>query len=342
VQKAYRRLQERGLIYSVTGKGTFVAEASKLQFVGILVHQQYMLETAAAPTHALLIHAFCQHLAALRLPVRILTDTGPISRTNASISGDVMSALEQGRPLGLITLGHYGTPSLYELARSRSFPVVGVGVASKQPTVRLNYDHFAIVGAAMRHLVERGITQPGLLWLDDDNTPAERLAYLEELERVATECGAELDPDWIIGVHQPTDWAGYHAFNHLCSLSRRPHGLVVLDDVIGQGVHMGVVARQLRVPDDMAIVVQTNHDSSIVFPQQWQQCGYNLGECGRMVVETLAKVLAGEKIQSDLKFPFKWHSAAAVSPWNNPNMSIQKDGRLAPLFRSRRQALETT
>jgi|GEM_PF-929817 len=341
VQKAYRRLQERGLIYSITGKGTFVADASDQQFVGILLHHQYMMETAQGPTLSLIIQAICEQLTQLRIPVRILTDTNRRFRTPSPISADVMSTLEHGRPIGMIMLGHFGSDALFELARARSFPVIGLGVTSQQADVRVNYDHEMVLRASLNYMKERGITQPAVLWLDEDNSPAERLDYLRCIEQVAISCGIQLKPEWIIGVHQANDWAGYHAFNHLCSESPRPQGLIVTDDVIGHGVHMGVLARQTRVPEDLLIVVQTNEDSPIVFPQQWQQCGYNLAECGRMVVEALQSHLAGEKVQSDLKCPFKWHGETARSPWNPSNVSIHKDGHLGPLFRSGRQVLET-
>ena len=341
VQKAYRRLQERGLIYAIGGKGTFVADASDQQFVGILVHNQHMLESAQAPTTPLLIQAICEQLADLRIPVRILTDTAPRFRAPANISADVMANLERGRPTGIILLGHYGSDALFQLARSRAFPVVGLGVSSPQADARVNFDHEVLLNAAISYLRDRSITEPAVLWLDQDNSPAERLDHLKSIERVASECGVKLNPDWIVGVHQATDWAGYHAFNHLVSLPRPPQGLIVMDDVIGRGVHLGVLARQIRVPEDLLIVVQTNEDSPIVFPQQWQQCGYNIAECGELAVDVLQKLLAGSQVDADILCPFKWHGETERSPWNPSNIRIRKDGHLGPLFRSGRQILGT-
>lgn len=341
VQKAYRRLQERGLIYSIAGKGTFVADASKQQFVGVLVHNEFMLETPQAPTLALLIQAMCDHLAASRTPFRILTDTNPWLRRLSTVSADVMSAMEHGRPLGMILLGHFGSDALFSLAREKSFPVVGFSVNSPQVNVRVNFDHQSIIKASLRYMHERGITEPALMWLDQRNSPAERLAYLKSIERTAAGLGLKMNPDWIIGVHQANDWAGYHAFTHLCSLPRRPKGLIVLDDVIGRGVHMGVLARQIRVPEDLLLVVQTNEDSPIVFPQQWQQCGYNLRDCGKLTVDALHALMEGKKVKADLKCHSKWHGESVRSPWNNTNVTISRHGHVGPLFQSGRQLLET-
>jgi DNA-binding transcriptional regulator YhcF (GntR family) len=345
VQRAYRRLQERGLIYSIAGKGSFVSDASDQQFVGILVHNQFMLEAAQAPTLALLIQAICQQLAALRIPVRILTDTCPHHQAPAPISPDVMSSLEHGRPIGMILVGHYGSESLFDLAKARSFPVIGVNTTSPRANARVVFDQEGVLRAALAFLHERRkIREAAIVWLDQDNGPAERLEYLRGIERIIVECGMKPNPDWIIGVHQASDWAGYHACNHLCSLSpRRPQGLVVMDDVIGRGVHMGVLARQVRVPQDLLIVVQTNEDSPIVFPEQWQQCGYNLGQCGQQVVQVLQSLLSGEKLPAEavVKFPFKWHGASPRSPWNVASSVIRDGGRSRPMFQSGRQALET-
>jgi DNA-binding transcriptional regulator YhcF (GntR family) len=350
VQKAYRRLQERGLIYSIAGKGSFVADASDQEFVGILIHNQYLLEAAQAPTPAILIQAICDQLAAMRMRVRILTDTYPRFRAAAPISPDVISTIEHGRPVGMVLMGHYGSDELFKLAKSRSFPLIGVGVTSPNAEihanfdVRVNYDYEVALKKSLSYLLERGITEPAILWLDEDNSPAERLDYLKFIEQTIVDCGLKPNRDWIIGVHQTTDWAGYHAFNHLCSLPRRPQGLVVLDDVIGRGVHMGVLARQMRVPEDLVIVVQINEDSPIVFPQQWQQCGYNLAELARIIVDTLerARTPGAKKTPSEIKCAPRWRSATARSPWNNSNVSIRTDGQHRPLFRSGRQVLETT
>jgi len=342
VQRAYRRLQERGLIYSIAGKGSFVSDASDQQFVGILVHNQFILEAAQAPTLALLIQAICEQLAALRLPVRILTDTYlRYHQAPATISPDVMSAIEHGRPIGMILMGHYGSDALFNLAKARSFPVIGFNTTSPQADVRMVFDQDRMLRASLDYLIERKINEAAIFWLDQDNSPAERLDYLKRIERIIVDSGITPNRDWIIGVQQASDWAGYHAFNHLCSLPQRPQGLIVMDDVIGRGVHMGVMARQIRIPEDLLIVVQTNEDSPIVFPQQWQQCGYNIAECGRTAVEVLRTLLAGGKVEVDLKFPFQWHSATASSPWNLSNNSIRSGGYTGPLFQSGRQVLET-
>lgn len=341
VQRAYRQLQKRGLIYSIAGKGSFVADAADQQFVGILVHNQFMLEAAQAPTLALLIQSICEQLNVLRLPVRILTDTYPHFPSLATISPHVMSALEHGRPMAMILMGHYGSEALFNLAKARSFPVIGFHIASPQPGVRLMFDAEQVLRESLGYLRKRKIEEVGVMWLDLDNTPGERLEYTQRLEAILFDCGLKPNPDWIIGVHQVSDWAGYHAFNHLCSLPRRPQGLVVLDDVIGRGVHMGVLAQQIRVPDDLAIVVQTNEDSPIVFPQQWLQCGYNLAECGKLAVQALQTLLAGGKVEREIKLPFRWHPEGSRSPWDSTGVSVRTNVA-AQMFRSGRQVLETT
>ena len=340
VQRAYRRLQERRLIYSIAGKGSFVADTADQQFVGVLVHHQVMLDAPQAPTMALLIRAICEELAELRLPVRIFTDTCPYSH-KPTISPDVVSSLKKGRPIGMILVAHHGSEELYELARERSFPVIGINTGA-QADVRFTFDLERMLRASLASLRERKIEEAALIWLDQNNSPAERLDYLRQVERHMIDCGMTPKQEWIIGVNQGTDWAGYHAFNHLWSLPRRPHGLVVMDDVIGRGVHMAVLARQIRVPDDLAVVVQTNEDSPITFPEQWQQAGYNLTQCGQRAVEVLQTLLAGGKVESDIKLPFAWHSASHRSPWEAPaNRCGAAGGHDGTLFRSGREILET-
>lgn len=338
VQKAFRRLQARGLIYSIAGKGTFVADDSHLQFAGILVHNQYLLDTSQSPTLPLLLQSITDHLAALRIPARILTDTYPRFQSPAPISPDVMSILENGRPMGLILMGHYGSDPLFELARQRGFPTIGLGINSPNVTVRLRFNRDGLLRASLQHIRERKIKDTAIFWLDQDNGPAERLDTVHQIEGLMVEAGIHPNPDWIIGVQQTTDWAGYHAFNHLWSLPNRPHGLIVLDDVIGRGVHMGILARQLRVPDDIVIAVFSNEDSPIHFPEYWQQGSNNLHQCGKIAVESLNDILAGRPVDNDIHFPFKWRGPDHRSPWKLTINATVGDGM--PLFRTGRQVLE--
>jgi DNA-binding LacI/PurR family transcriptional regulator len=337
------------LIYSIAGKGTFVADASDQEFVGILVHNQYLLETAQSPTMAIMIQSICEQLSSLRMRVRILTDTYPRYRTAATISPEVMSTLERGRPVGLILMGHYGSESLFTLAKTRSFPLIGVGIASDQPAVqanyncRINFDAGEMLGKSLSYMLERGITTPVIFWLDQDNSPAERLGYLQYIEQIFIDTGLKPNRDWIIGVHQASDWAGYHAFNHICSLPQRPQGLIVMDDIIGRGVHMSILARQIRVPEDLVVIVQNNEDSPIVFPQQWQQCGYNLAGTARVIVDSLqrARETPSESVPTEIKCHPTWHSEVVKSPWNTPTVDPRFENQHRPLFRSGRQVLET-
>ena len=338
VQKAFRRLQARGLIYSIAGKGTFVADDSHLQFAGILVHNQYLLDTSQSPTLPLLLQSITDHLADLRIPARILTDTYPRFQAAAPISPDVMSILENGRPLGLILMGHYGSDPLFELARQRNIPTIGLGINSPNVTVGLRFNRDGLLRASLRHLRERKIEEAAVFWLDQDNAPAERMETIRQIEQLMTEAGLHPNPDWIIGVQQTTDWAGYHAFNHFWSLPKRPHAMIVMDDVIGRGVHMGILARQLRVPDDLVVAVFSNEDSPIHFPEQWQQGSNNLRQCGRITVDSLNTALNGRSIDKDILFPFNWRGSDHRSPWKLTVNTTVGDGM--PLFRTGRQALE--
>lgn len=342
VQKAFRRLQERGLIYSIAGKGTFVAEVKSHQFVGVLVHNQFIIDAAQTPTPALLVQAISEELARQKLSMRLLTDTNPRIHAMAPVSADVMSTLEHGRPSGLILVGHGGSEAIRDYVAERSIPVVGLHADYPHASAEMWFENQDLLHAGLCHLKRRGIDDVGVLWLDVGNGPVVRRRQVESFAATFERAEMHANLDWIIGVHQASDWAGYHAFNHLCDLSRRPRGLIVLDDVIGRGVHVGVLARQLNVPDDLAIVMHANQDSPIHFPSHWNLLGYHLKECGQLAVQAMQKLLHGEKLAGRTSFPWRWHQDPAVSPWSHPAEADKGENSSRTLFRSGRQALEST
>lgn len=343
VQKAFSSLQERGLIYSIVGKGTFVAEVSNQQYVGLLVHSQYMVDGARVPTLPLFVQGITEELKQHGIRMRLLTDSYPRFQELSPICPDVLSTLEHSRPIGLVMLYHFGSEQLFEFAKARNIPTVGVGFSSRETTASMVTDQDAMLETIVRRLRDQSVESAGVLWLDRGNGRPVQLKMLNTMLEIFEKCGVQTRPEWLVGVHEASDWAGYHAFNHLMDMPNRPQALIVQDDVIGRGVHLGVMSRQLSVPDDLVLVVQANEDSPITFPENWQQYGHNLRECAQLTANVMRTLINGiVPPNRECTFPSRWRSFSTPSQWTTPTNDVSTATGRPRVFWTGQQLLNAT
>lgn len=312
VQKAYKNLQERGLIYSILGKGTYVAEARQNAFVGLLIHHEMLVQAPQSPTLPILIGFIRDALMAAGLSVRILTDMNRRQDKMSPVSSEVMSTLTNERLLGVISLGHFGSEAFFRLMRQRSIPTVGFHATTSEFDVSIWQSWADLLRLGMKRLVSDGRKRVAVLWLDNFHNPAQPPRKLDGVEAVFSELQLPCDPELIVGVHQATDWAGYHAFNDLWQRADRPDGLIIMDDVIGRGVLMGTLAHQVAVPGELAVVVQSNVESPIAFPGQWHRYEFRLSEMANGAVSALRRLMAGEAVSNKLTFQPSWREAISA------------------------------
>jgi DNA-binding transcriptional regulator YhcF (GntR family) len=311
VQKAYRRLVDRGLVYSIVGKGTFVAEAGDQEFVALLVHNDLMMEPGLTPTLPLVVQGIRERLEEASLPSQILTDSYSHLQSPAAISPDVMDVLRRRRPTGILLLNHSGSDELFDLAAERSIPVIGYERPCPRADARIRWENDGMLRSAAERLKERGVSRTGVLWLDVGNSPQVQMASLQRMKNLVNEGGLQTRQEWIVGAHQASNWAGYHAMNYLWDLPDRPDGLIITDDVLGQGAAMAMLSRKID-SKELQVAAHSNAGSPIQFDPTWDCCQFNPAAAARMMVAQLRKRLAGEPAAGgDIVMPFTWREAAA-------------------------------
>jgi DNA-binding transcriptional regulator YhcF (GntR family) len=309
VQKAYRHLQERGLIYSIAGKGTFVSQMKDRPFAAIVVHNQLLMEAALQPAFPMIIQAVRDELIARGHRPHLLIDANERRLSPAPISPEVMDLLRRGRVNGIVMMWHHGSEELFQLAKDRDIPLVGYGVSTPQMAARVNTDSDEMLNRSMAHLKSRGVKKVGVMWLDRVHNPLPlRAAWVSHLQKMIHSHGLEGQLDWLLGVPELSEWSGYHVFNHLWELSDRPQGLVILEEIFGRGVLMATRSSQIRVPQEMELVVASYEDSPIEFPHSWSRSEANLRQCGEMTASVLCELMEGRAVAGDVQFPFTWHS----------------------------------
>jgi DNA-binding LacI/PurR family transcriptional regulator len=176
----------------------------------------------------------------------------------------------------------------------------------------IQWDRDGLLRTAAARLKERDVHKTGVFWLDIGNPPQAQLERLEQMQSLVRESGLQTRPEWIIGAHQASNWAGYHAFNYLWDMPHRPDGLIIMDDVLGQGAAMAMLSRKIDA-QELRIAVQGNEGSPIQFDPSWDCCQFSPAAASRMMVAQLRKRLTGQPAAAGaVMMPFTWRSAEAA------------------------------
>lgn len=334
VQKAYRRLVERGLIYSIVGKGTFVAEPGEQEFVALLVHNFMLMDSSRTPTLPLVLQGIREQLEEARLPSQILTDSYSRFASPPVISPEVMDVLRRRRPMGIVLLSHGGSQELLDLAEARSIPVIGFERAATGANALIRWDKDGLLRTAVERLRACGVREAGVIWLDMGNSPQVQLSELHKTESALRQGGLATRSEWIVGAHEATSWAGYHAMNYLWDMPQHPDGLVILDDVLGQGAAMAMMSRRIA-PPELRVVVQGNEGSPLQFDPSWMCCEFSPALAARTVVAELRRQLSGGRSdRGEIFLPFKWRAAEAAGAMAAENWTVPQSIGRKLLFRS--------
>jgi DNA-binding LacI/PurR family transcriptional regulator len=85
-----------------------------------------------------------------------------------------------------------------------------------------------------------------------------------------------------------------------------PDGLIITDDIAAQAAAFGLLANQVRVPDDLKVIALSNKDSGVFIPLPFARCEndlFGMGEkAGRLILDQIAgEVLEQQEILVELK-----------------------------------------
>ncbi|RYF49344.1 MAG: LacI family transcriptional regulator, partial [Comamonadaceae bacterium] len=138
-----------------------------------------------------------------------------------------------------------------------SFPLVVLGDTISQPPV----DHVSLQNvqgarAAVAHLIDQGCTKIALLGVDPpgDTRPGSASQRLEGARQALDAAGLSLDPRLLVPARPWYRSTGAHAVADMLDDGIRPDGIFALNDVLGLGALHELQSRNIRVPEDIALV----------------------------------------------------------------------------------------
>jgi DNA-binding LacI/PurR family transcriptional regulator len=90
---------------------------------------------------------------------------------------------------------------------------------------------------------------------------------------------------------------GYRQFKALWASGARPQGLFVDDDVVARGVVMAILECQVRVPEELKLVLYRNRETSTFCPLQASFVEVSLTDVARKSVDLVRRQLGGRRVR---------------------------------------------
>lgn len=152
---------------------------------------------------------------------------------------------------GAVILDIPMTEAWYERVQACPIPLVGPLTGHE---TQVNFS--AICALALQRLAEQGCQSVGLLaWHNE---------ALADFEAAAGAAGLHTCPAWLRADLPPCmPGAGWEEFREIWVSSQgRPDGLVVLNDMLFADAQLAILELGLRIPQDLRLVVLTNHEAS--------------------------------------------------------------------------------
>ena len=157
--------------------------------------------------------------------------------------------------------------------------------------VDLDYDGMIRTGLA--RLAELGCKTAGLI-IPAMHTSAKRLEWIDaEAERL----GIVINYEWILATRESQELSGYTDMGALWTLKHRPEGLLVFPDRTARGVVSAILEKQIRVPEDLKLILHRNAESAYMVPMTCDWMEVRVGEIAGSLLDGLEDSWAGRPLK---------------------------------------------
>ncbi len=193
----------------------------------------------------------------------------------------------QGRVDGIVSF------MIYELV-SQWMDETGLPWTALMGGGRDNYvdlDYGGMIRSSLACLAERGCRSAGLI-LPVNKTQS---TILELIDEEAARLGIEVKYEWILATRQSQEEGGYNDMCALWRLKDRPEGLVVYPDRTARGVVSAILEKQIRVPEDLRLILHRNAESPYMVPMPCDWIEVSVGAIASSLLDSLEDRWAGRK-----------------------------------------------
>ncbi len=304
VQHALTPLVKEGLLDRTPQVGTFVRKREeRLTRVGIYASGDLWRNSAYAFGRTL-CNELHRQLSGDDISEDVWVDPRPTAEQGKPWDELVRAAAE--RRFQVLIVPGVGLPELAWLQKL-AVPVVYLSSANIRNKVSMDGPQWA--EGALKILAGQGCRRVGAICsvkLPEDGiagSSCESRQFYLALERNAIRLGLELRPEWIVrpekdfvNIAVEVPQFGYDSFQALWRQSERPEGIVVYEDVTASGVLMAIKSEQIRVPEDLKLVLHRNAEVGLFCPVPASFMDVNISEVAAALISQAQKLYNGEEV----------------------------------------------
>ncbi len=301
IHHALTELVREGLITRTRKVGTYVSERKPtLSKIGIYHSSNIHLDPRAHYLQAL--HDKLQKQAAAQgIATRIWVDHRP-PHLQTSCLPEMEKAAKDREIEGIIST----LADPMHLAWLRKFPVPVAFLGARTPT-SVAWDYASLMETALGSIRKGGARSVGLIVSMKPNATVFFDSFYGQCEAL----GLKTAPNWIINPAIDDDGFGescfesfgYEGFNKLWAGKKKPEGLFVYPDSLARGVIMAMMAHQVRVPEDLRVVLHKNDEVKLFCPLHVTYAVSSVKEVANALLKQVSMVYQGKETKyEELKF----------------------------------------
>ncbi|MCC7349843.1 MAG: substrate-binding domain-containing protein [Phycisphaerales bacterium] len=258
VRQSYKRLVEQGLLYSIRGKGTFVAERQARKVLGVAVSAEFIRSSRNSGVYAAVAQTLHRLATEHGYALKMIVCTTPYARqVHGELDEMDRAALEEARLYGLFVSGMALPDSVVEELADRGVWMVSVPSDDTRAIEhKVVVDRAGMLSLPVQYAQSKGVQRPGVIYLDLEDRPDRKKKILT----VFAEHGYELNPAHVVGVSRTSAFGGQLAADHLIRGYRKMDALICYDDLLAQGVCAACIKHGVNVPDDLLVIAHANKE----------------------------------------------------------------------------------
>ncbi|MDR1283879.1 MAG: GntR family transcriptional regulator [Opitutaceae bacterium] len=308
VHRSLSLLVKEGLLLRTPYVGTFVAEPPKKKLERLAFYYRNGGGESPGMFGRVLLEEITRLGHASGFVVEVFSDTRKIADTENSPPDDLDRHTRTRRVQGVVL----SSVSPERVRWMDSLPVPFATLSTPRHPHTFSWDRRAQAAAAVHQLAARGCRRIGMLCalLAHDAPGADdyQLGLYRGFVSAMAEAGLEVHPGRLSGIEKPDAPAvdkmpafGFEAFNRLWGnlpARDRPDGLFIYPDTVALGALMAIPMHNLRVPDDLRLVLHTNAEFPVFCPYPVDRLVVRAQDAARALVGHIRNQLANRATSS--------------------------------------------
>lgn len=303
VHRSLSLLVKEGLLLRTPYVGTFVAEPPKKRLERLAFYHQAGPNTSLGAFGRTLLEEVTRLGHAGGFVVEVFSDTRKVSEAELTPPDDLVRHTRTRRVQGVIT----SSISPERVTWLESLPVPFATVSNTHYPHAFNWDRGELAAAAIRQLVARGCRKVGMLCTllahEEPGADTYQLSLYRGFAKAAATAGLELHPGRLAGIpnvkNAPLETNmpayGFATFNRLWNNlppKERPDGLFIYPDTAALGALMAISMHNLRIPQDLRLVLHTNAEFPVFCPHPVDRLVVCAADAARALVGHIRDQLA--------------------------------------------------